>query len=58
MSTPINLNKVRKARARADKRTRADENAIRFGRSKAEKQNERATKEKAERRLDLHRRET
>ena len=34
---PINLNKVRKAQARADKKLRADSNAIAFGRSKADK---------------------
>ncbi|WP_299145537.1 DUF4169 family protein [uncultured Tateyamaria sp.] len=38
MSTPINLNKVRKDRARAAKRARADNNAVAFGRTKAEKQ--------------------
>lgn len=35
--TPINLNKVRKARARVQKRAQADANAARFGRSKADK---------------------
>ena len=35
--TPINLNKVRKARARAEAKTRANTNAVAFGRSKAEK---------------------
>lgn len=34
---PINLNKVRKDRARADKKARADENAVKFGRTKAER---------------------
>ncbi|MEM8653707.1 MAG: DUF4169 family protein [Pseudomonadota bacterium] len=38
MSTPINLNKVRKARARADKKVRADRNAVTFGLTKAEKE--------------------
>ena len=37
MSAPINLNKVRKARARVAKRKRAASNVIRFGRSKSEK---------------------
>lgn len=37
MSTPINLNKVRKARARAAKKVRADANAATFGMTKAEK---------------------
>lgn len=34
---PINLNKVRKARARIAAKTRADNNAVAFGRSKAQK---------------------
>ena len=38
MTTPINLNKARKARARADDKARADGNAVKFGRSKAERQ--------------------
>jgi len=38
MTTPINLNKARKARARADDKARADANAVKFGRSKAERQ--------------------
>lgn len=38
MSTPINLNRVRKARAKAEKRKQADENAVRYGRNKAEKE--------------------
>ncbi|MEP2890885.1 DUF4169 family protein [Tateyamaria sp.] len=36
-SSPINLNKARKARARADQKARATENSIAFGRSKAAK---------------------
>lgn len=37
MVEPINLNKARKTRARAEKAQRAQENRIRFGRTKAEK---------------------
>jgi len=33
----MNLNKARKARARSEAKTRAAENRIRFGRTKAEK---------------------
>ena len=58
MSTPINLNKVRKDRARAEKKARADRNAVVFGRSKAEKSAARAQEEKAARDLDGHKRET
>ena len=57
MSTPINLGKVRKARARADKKARADENAVKFGRTKAEKQIAQARAEKAVRDLDGKKRE-
>jgi len=34
---PINLNQARKQRARADAKAKADENAVRFGRTKAER---------------------
>lgn len=37
MTEPINLNKVRKARARAAEKVQAAENRVRFGRGKAEK---------------------
>lgn len=37
MTEPINLNKFRKARARADDKAKAAENRVRFGRTKAEK---------------------
>lgn len=57
MSTPINLNKVRKDRARAGKKARADRNAVAFGRSKGEKELEKARAEKAARDIDGHKRE-
>ena len=37
MTEPINLNKARKARARAADKTQAAENRVRFGRRKSEK---------------------
>ena len=37
MTAPINLNKARKAKARAEKEQRAIENRIKHGRTKAEK---------------------
>jgi hypothetical protein len=58
MTGIVNLNKARKERARAQKRARSEENAVRFGRSKAQIQRDRAEKEKARRDLDGHRRET
>lgn len=57
MSTPINLNKVRKDRARAEKKARADRNAVAFGRTKAEKDAARTRQEKAARDLDGNKRE-
>lgn len=49
---PINLNQARKARARAAARAKADENAIRFGRTRAERELEAAQAKKAADRLD------
>lgn len=37
MAAPINLNKARKARAKAEAETQASENRAKFGRTKAEK---------------------
>ena len=51
-SRPINFNKVRKDRLRADEKQRADENAVRFGRTKAERLLEAVRQEQAKARLD------
>ena len=51
---PINLNKVRKARARAADKTKADENSRRFGRTKAEKQLDTAREKQVFDRLSQH----
>ena len=53
---PINLNKARKARARAEAKARADENAVKFGRTKAERTAEAARAAKAALRHDGHKR--
>ncbi len=58
MTSPINLNKARKARAKEQKRAKADENAIKFGRTKAEKTKEAQSRSAAIRHIDGHRRET
>ncbi|KHA52517.1 DUF4169 family protein [Sulfitobacter geojensis] len=58
MSTPINLNKARKERTRASRKARADENAVRFGQTKATKDELKARAEKDARLLDGHKRET
>lgn len=52
--TPINLNRVRKTRARDDAKRQADENAVRHGRTKAERQAEAARQALADKRLDSH----
>lgn len=52
MKRVINLNKFRKSQARVEKRAQADVNAIKFGRSKAQKAAEGAQADKAKRDLD------
>jgi hypothetical protein len=57
MNTPVNLNQFRKQKARAEKRARADENAVKFGRSKEQKSLEKARADKAARDLEGKKRE-
>lgn len=57
MSKVTNLNRFRKDKARAEKRARADENAAKHGRTKAQKALEDARSDKAIRDLDGHERE-
>lgn len=57
MMTPINLNKARKARKRREAKAVADANAVKFGRTRAEKARDRVEAEKAKRDLDGHERE-
>ena len=54
MSEPVNLNKFRKVKARVDKQTRADANAIKFGQTKGEKVQQAQTTLHATRLLDGH----
>lgn len=54
MVEPVNLNRYRKAKARADKKRRAAENTVKFGRTKAEKDLEQARTDKAETSVDQH----
>lgn len=51
---PVNLNTFRKSKARADAKARSDENAIKFGRSKAEKASDTHIKKRNARLLDGH----
>jgi hypothetical protein len=52
MAEPINLNKARKARARAEAKSDAAANRARFGRSKAETAAEAQQREAARKLLD------
>jgi hypothetical protein len=54
MAEPVNLNRFRKQKARADKKARAEENVSVFGRSKVDKELEKARADKARRDLDGH----
>lgn len=57
MARIVSLSAARKARAKAGARAVADANAVKFGRSKAEKALEKAQADKAARDLDGHERE-
>ena len=57
MAESINLRKARKAKARADKEAKADENRARFGRPSQEQMSTEATREMQDRKLDAHRRD-
>ncbi|KIC39182.1 DUF4169 family protein [Leisingera sp. ANG-M7] len=57
MGKPVNLNRYRKEKARADKKARADENAVTFGRTKAEKDLDKARNAQEVKRLDEHKRD-
>ena len=57
MTEPINLNKARKARDKADAKSKAVENRVKFGRRKAEKLASKLEAERARRALDQTKRE-
>lgn len=57
MSEPINFNKARKARAKADAQAKAAENRVKFGRGKSEKLVSKLEAERARRALDQTKRE-
>ncbi|WP_170348624.1 MULTISPECIES: DUF4169 family protein [Ruegeria] len=54
MGKPVNLNRYRKAKARAEKKARADQNAVKFGRSKVEKVEAKFEQDKQRRDMDNH----
>ncbi len=57
MAAPVNLTRFRKDKARADKNARADNNADKFGSTKAEKQRDAIEADNAERHLNQHKRD-
>lgn len=57
MTEPVNFNKARKARAKAEARATAAQHRVQFGRTKAEKAAARLLEEKARRTLDGARRD-
>ena len=57
MAEPINLNKARKVRDRADGKRQAAENRVRYGRGKAEKVVSKLEAERASRAHDQAKRE-
>lgn len=57
MPQPVNLNRVRKQRARTEKQARAAENSVKFGLSKVEKTAAKKRLEAESARLDRHRRD-
>lgn len=54
MTEPINLNKFRKAKKRAEKEQRAFENRIKHGRTKAEKLRDKSQIDKLKKSTDGH----
>ena len=52
MIDPINLNRARKARREQEKKIKAEENRVRFGRTSAEKRRDEAESSRKERALD------
>ncbi len=52
--TPVNLNRVRKEKARDEARRQADANSVKFGRTKAERLGDALRNEKARAALDRH----
>jgi len=46
MAEIVNLNKMRKAKARAEHESRAQANRVKYGRTKAQKENDRRAEER------------
>ncbi len=52
MAEPVNLNRFRKARKRAEERRQAAENRVAFGRAKSDRDKDRGESRKTSRDLD------
>lgn len=57
MAEIVNLNRFRKAQSRVKSRAQANENAAKFGRTKAQRKLEEAQAEQARTTLEAHKRE-
>ncbi|MDV4144458.1 MULTISPECIES: DUF4169 family protein [Shimia] len=57
MADPVNLNRFRKEKARAAKKARAQENSVKFGRTKAERARDESEAAKAKAHLDGNKRD-
>ena len=57
MADILSLSKARKAKARAEKEALAAQNRIKFGRTKAERQKDKAADAQSEAKLDAHKRD-
>jgi len=49
MAEIVNLNRMRKAKARAEDESRAEVNRVKYGRTKAQKENDRRAQERSAR---------
>ena len=54
MVEPVNLNRYRKAKARADRKAQTSENSVKFGQTKTESALEKARADKAKTEIDQH----
>lgn len=57
MADILSLSKARKAKARAEKEAAAAQNRAKFGRTKAERQHDAATKALEAKQIDAHKRD-
>ncbi|MFY1708859.1 DUF4169 family protein [Tritonibacter scottomollicae] len=54
MGKPVNLNRFRKQKARAEKKARADQNVVKHGRTKTEKARDKADEARDKNLIDQH----